>query len=189
VTGVPQSLGTFYALHNARTHVRYFDVFSDQRAQAFFSEYATSIATRDQLRIFQVSFKGVVVATRLGFQYEQELYLYHSGNDPEWDEYSISTTLLAETMKWAITQGIKVLNLSTGSDRSKTRWNPTEIMYSDGVEVAPGLVSAQISRAYDFIRDQMHPASPTRMTLAKIRSTIGNSGKESKAQARALEPD
>jgi hypothetical protein len=77
-----------------------------------------------------------------------------------------------------------VLNLSTGSDRSKTRWNPTEIMYSDGVEVAPGLVSAQISRAYDFIRDQMHPASPTRMTLAKIRSTIGNSGKESKAQAR-----
>jgi CelD/BcsL family acetyltransferase involved in cellulose biosynthesis len=189
VTDVPQSLGTFYALHNARTHVRYFDVFSDQRAQAFFSEYATSIATRDQLRIFQVSFKGVVVATRLGFQYEQELYLYHSGNDPEWDEYSISTTLLAETMKWAITQGIKVLNLSTGSDRSKTRWNPTEIMYSDGVEVAPGLVSAQISRAYDFIRDQMHPASPTRMTLAKIRSTIGNSGKESKAQARALEPD
>ena len=149
--------------------MRYFDVFSDPRARAFFNQYASDAAARDELRIFQLAFNDVVVATRVGFSFGRELYLYHSGNDPAWDKYSIMTTLLAEIMKWAIGEGVQVLNLSTGNDRSKTRWKPTEIIYSDGVEVAPGLAGDRISRAYEFLREQSHPGS-------KFRKLIGQHG-------------
>ena len=68
------------------------------------SEYASAMAARDQLRVFQIAFDGTVVATRLGFAFGNELYLYHAGNDPAWDKYSIMTTLLAEIMKWGSTR-------------------------------------------------------------------------------------
>jgi CelD/BcsL family acetyltransferase involved in cellulose biosynthesis len=183
------SLNLFYLLHKARTKVRYFDVFSDPRARSFFNEFASSMAARGELRLFQIAFKDVVVATRIGFQFGNELYLYHSGNDPAWDNYSIMTTLLAEIMKWAINEGIVILNLSTGNDRSKTRWKPTEILYNDGVEVAPGLASDRISRMYDFLRDQTHPASPMRKLVAQIRNGVRSAGARSNETNPTLDTD
>lgn len=166
---VTRNLNLFYALHRARTQVRYFDVFSDRRARSFFNEYASNVAARNEFRIFQIAFNGVVVATRLGFAFGRELYLYHSGNDPAWDNYSIMTTLLAEIIKWAIGEGFAIINLSTGNDRSKTRWKPAEIVYSDGIEVAPGMAGDRISRVYDFLREQTYPGSPIRKLITQIR--------------------
>ncbi len=186
---LPESLDLFYALHKARTRVRYFDVFSDPRARAFFNQYASAMAARNELRIFQLAFNGVVVAVRLGFKFDRELYLYHSGNDPTWDKYSIMTTLLAEIMKWAIGQGVQVLNLSTGKDRAKTRWQPAEIVYSEGIEVAPGLVGGQISRLYEFLRDQTQSGSPVRKLTSWLRSSVHMSTPQPDATAGAGETD
>lgn len=184
-----EPLDLFYSLHRARTQVRYFDVFSDPRARAFFNQYASDAAARDELRIFQLAFNGVVVATRVGFSFGRELYLYHSGNDPAWDKYSIMTTLLAEIMKWAIGEGVQVLNLSTGNDRSKTRWKPTEIIYSDGVEVAPGLAGDRISRAYEFLREQSHPGSKFRKLIGQNGVGAGETDLQSDETAPAGETD
>lgn len=165
----PSAVQTFFDLHRLRTQVRYFDVFSSPTARAFFSEYASAMASCDQLRVFQLASGNTVVATRLGFTFGSELYLYHAGNDPAWDKYSIMTTLLAEIMKWAINENVGVLNLSTGNDRSKTRWNPIEIVYDDGIEVAPGFTAEQLSRGYECLRAQTYPGS----FLKKLISPFG----------------
>jgi CelD/BcsL family acetyltransferase involved in cellulose biosynthesis len=183
----PSAVDTFFNLHKSRTQVRYFDVFSSPAARAFFSEYAVAMASRDQLRIFQLAFDDTVVATRLGFAFGDELYLYHAGNDPDWDKYSIMTTLLAEIMKWAISENVGLLNLSTGNDRSKTRWNPIEIVYEDGIEVAPGFAAEQLSQGYEFLRAQTYSG----FSLKKLVSALwsGSPAPEQQAETAALTGD
>jgi hypothetical protein len=73
-------------------------------------------------------------------------------------------------MKWAINENVGLLNLSTGNDRSKTRWNPIEIVYDDGIEVAPGFAAEQLSRGYECLRAQTYPGS----FLKKLISPFGS---------------
>jgi CelD/BcsL family acetyltransferase involved in cellulose biosynthesis len=180
----PSAVDTFLDLHKTRTQVRYFDVFASPKARAFLNEYASAMAARDQLRIFQIAFDGTVVASRLGLAFGKELYLYHAGNDPAWDKYSIMTTLLAEIMKWAIGENVELLNLSTGDDRSKTRWKPIEIVYDDGIQVAPGFAGERLSRGYEFLRAQRNPGSSLRKVISSIWS--GPRSPEHQSEAPSL---
>lgn len=41
------------------------------------------------------------------------------------------TTLLAETFKWCIANGVVNANLSIDTDVSKTRWGPFSVTYQD----------------------------------------------------------
>jgi CelD/BcsL family acetyltransferase involved in cellulose biosynthesis len=149
---VPAAISRFLLLHASRAHardtVRHADVFRSQRARAFLGEYAQRLAERDQLRVFQLCIGGEVVATRIGFLFGDELYLYYSGFDPDWGRYSVMTTVLAETIKWAIEQRLRLLNLSTGRDTSKTRWNPVEVQFRGGVQTAPHPRGRFAFRAY-----------------------------------------
>jgi hypothetical protein len=77
-----------------------------------------------------------------------------------------------------------LLNLSTGDDRSKTRWNPTEIVYDDGIEVAPGFAGERFSRGYEFLRAQTYPGSPLRKVISSIWS--GPHSPEHRAEAPSL---
>jgi len=154
-SSVADALAAFYSLHTERTAVRSSDVFASSRARKFLDEFCRFMADRDQLRIFEIKIQDVVVATRIGFKLGKELYLYHSGNAIAWDRYSIMTTLLAETIKSAIEQGYTLVNLSTGNDRSKTRWRPREVKFVDGVEIAPGIVNAYLFAAFESIRNRL----------------------------------
>jgi CelD/BcsL family acetyltransferase involved in cellulose biosynthesis len=130
---VPAALETFFRLHSMRSlatnTVAHADVFRKDNDRAFITEYALGLAQRGQLRIFQLLISGNVVATRLAFQFNGEIYLYYSGYDPTWAKYSVMTTLLVEAMKWSIEQRLVILHLSTGSDVSKLRWSPIATRY------------------------------------------------------------
>jgi CelD/BcsL family acetyltransferase involved in cellulose biosynthesis len=89
------------------------------------------------LRVFELKVADRVVASRLGFLLGDELYLYFSGFDPAMARYSVMTTTVAETIKWAIAQGVRFVNLSPGTDVSKTRWSPTTYVTCNGVLVSP----------------------------------------------------
>ncbi|MEA3181422.1 MAG: hypothetical protein QOI59_4945 [Gammaproteobacteria bacterium] len=135
----PEALVTFFRLHSMRSlatnTVAHADVFGKDNDRAFITEYALDLAQRGQLRIFQLLINGEVVATRLGFQFNDEIYLYYSGYDPTWAKYSVMTTLLVEAMKWSIDQRLGILHLSTGTDVSKLRWSPIATRYFALTEV------------------------------------------------------
>ena len=80
------------------------------------------------------------------------LYLYYSGYDPTYARYSVMTTVVAEAIKFAIANGFRTVNLSTGSDESKLRWKPRVRIYREASLVSPSLRGAVAHDSYAWVR-------------------------------------
>jgi CelD/BcsL family acetyltransferase involved in cellulose biosynthesis len=150
------ALDDFLRLHQYRADqenvTKHPNIFNSGTARDFLGDYCSHAAERDSLRVFQLKVGGDVVATRIGFQFNDEIYLYFSGFDPEWGKYSIMTLLIAEIFKWAFANGIRLVNLSSGIDRSKTRWNPAYVAWVGGYSPNAGAVSALKFRVIRYTR-------------------------------------
>jgi CelD/BcsL family acetyltransferase involved in cellulose biosynthesis len=109
------------------------DVFAAAASRAFLVEACKEFAADGALRIFRLHVSGKLVATRIGFLLNGSLYLYYSGYDPEFSRYAVMTTTAAEAIKYAIGQGVKSVNLSTGRDVWKQRWRPDETVYREAL--------------------------------------------------------
>jgi CelD/BcsL family acetyltransferase involved in cellulose biosynthesis len=142
-TEVAAGVEAFLRLHRVRaelhTTVRHKDVFATECTRLFLLDVCNRFATRDALRIFQLKHSGKIVATRIGFVLGDSLYLYYSGYDSTYAQYSVMTTLVAESIRYAIGEGFRTVNLSTGNDVSKQRWNPEFVKYRNAVLVSPSL--------------------------------------------------
>jgi len=138
---LPAALSRFVELHARRATaselVPHANVFAEHRARDLLRGIAASPSKALSLRVFQLEIAGQVIASRVGFVLEDELYLYFSGFEPAWGKYSVMTTTVAETLKWAIEQGMRRVNLSPGTDVSKTRWGAESIVTHNGVLVSP----------------------------------------------------
>ena len=139
-TELPLALNRFFALHNRRaiaSHlVRHEDVFATPHARNLLLDLAVFPGQTQRLLVFQLEILGSVVAVRLGFLLGDELYLYFSGYEPDWGRFSVMTTTVAETIKWAIDRRIRLVNLSPGTDVSKTRWGASAIVTCEGVKLS-----------------------------------------------------
>jgi CelD/BcsL family acetyltransferase involved in cellulose biosynthesis len=163
---VRKPLNTFYRLHAARgsvtdMKVKHPDRFSPPEYRGFLDELAFEMWQQDRFRIFEIEVDGETIGSRLAFIFDGTLYLYYSGFDPEWKKYAVMTLLMAEIMKWAIDQKIKIVNLSTGSDASKLRWKPSNIDYFGATEERSAR-GQTLSMGYDFV-------ARTRKALAQAR--------------------
>lgn len=138
---VPAAIERFFKLHTARAEatnmINHPNKFATPRDRDFLIDYAHHMAKRGQLRLFELEIDGTVRASRLAFMFGFEIYLFFSGYDLSWKKYSIMTLLVSETIKWAFGQGLQLVNLSTGNDRSKLRWKPSEIIFRKAVQISP----------------------------------------------------
>jgi CelD/BcsL family acetyltransferase involved in cellulose biosynthesis len=135
---ISAALDRFLALHAARAeaprmsdHPNYF---ARTECRRFFLDLCQCMGKAGKLRVFELEVLGEIVASRIAFLQDDHLYFYYSGFDPTWRKYSVMTTLMCESMKWAIRNGVQSANLSTGKDRSKLRWKPREIVYHDAMQ-------------------------------------------------------
>ncbi|WP_050477281.1 GNAT family N-acetyltransferase [Herbaspirillum rhizosphaerae] len=153
---VAPALMTFLRLHKLRAMspegVFHPNVFRDRKSRQFLTAYAGAASAQGQLRIFQLSVNGAVVASRIGFLSKRQLYLYYSGYDTAWGKYSVMTTLLIHIMQWAIAHELECVNLSTGKDQSKLRWQPLEAIQHNAVQISPRLRSDFLFKAYTHLR-------------------------------------
>jgi CelD/BcsL family acetyltransferase involved in cellulose biosynthesis len=147
VTGCDEELGDalerFFKLHQARAGATgmkpHRDSFAERKHRGFLRDVARSLGARDQFRVFELEIGGEIVASRVAFAFQSQLYLYFSGYDPKWRQYGVMTTLMAELFKWAIECGFTLINLSTGTDQSKLRWKPAEVGFQDFVQSSSSL--------------------------------------------------
>jgi hypothetical protein len=100
------------------------------------------------VRIFELMIGPEVVAVRIGFVVGDCLYLYYSGFDPAWAKYGVMTTNLAESLKYAIDGKLRTVNLSRGTDASKTRWGPRIMHFGSVLELRPRWSSRLAYRGY-----------------------------------------
>ena len=137
------ALKRFFSLHRARSGAAdmkpHRDSFRPTKHRDFLREIVDHMGTRGLLRVLQLEVGGEIIASRIAFALGRELYLYFSGYDPRWRKYGVMTTLMVETIKWAIEHGYEIINLSTGKDLSKLRWKPTEINVLDVAQSPPSL--------------------------------------------------
>ena len=138
LAGFRSGLDRFLDLHVMRadynTAVVHPNRFASQVARDFLYEVCEGLAKRGALRLFQLKIGSEIVAMRIGFVVGDSLYLYYSGFDPAWSRYSVMTTTVAETIKYAITQGLKTVNLSPTPDVSKMRWSPRQVDYASAYQ-------------------------------------------------------
>ncbi len=138
---VDAALAHFFKFHAARATVahgvHHNDVFNSVEARLFLADVCRRFAERGTLRIFQLRVDERIVAVRIAFVVSDTLYLYYSGFDPEFGKYSVMTTTVAEAIKYAISTGIKRVHLSTGSDVSKTRWDPVTVVVRNALLISP----------------------------------------------------
>jgi CelD/BcsL family acetyltransferase involved in cellulose biosynthesis len=138
------ALEDLFRLHAARIEasktVLAEDALDFPGCRAFLVDVCERFAERDALRVFRLRVGGVLVATRVGFVLGDGLYLYYSGFDPAYAKYGVMTTTAAEAIKYAISQGLRSANLSTGLDPWKMRWRPKQVNFHEGLLVTPRLL-------------------------------------------------
>lgn len=159
---IPRALDGFYGLHEMRAKLEgtttHIDRFGDTTARGFIEDLAGRLAARDAFRVFTVEIGGKPVASRIAFALPGTIYLYYSGVDPQWMKYSITTTLVAESIRYAIDNGFQNLHLSMGEDVSKTRWGPVMPVYADAIALRQGLTSQAKWEAYGRLTEaRKHP--------------------------------
>lgn len=149
---VERAIDEFLALHALRADmtgtVPHPNHFASGVSQRFLHSVCGQLASRGAVRIFQLRIGDRIVAVRIGFVVGDCLYLYYSGFDPAWARYSVMTTTVAEAIKDAISRGLKTVNLSRGTDPSKTRWGPRTIEYRGIFERRDRLVSKMAHRFF-----------------------------------------
>jgi CelD/BcsL family acetyltransferase involved in cellulose biosynthesis len=177
VDSVEPALAHFFSLHDARARlgdtVHHYNIFSTAEAQSFLTDVCKRFAARGALRIFQLLIGERVVAVRIGFIAGDTLYLYYSGYDPEFAQYSVMTTTVAEAIQYAIGHGLSRVNLSTGKDVSKARWAPVERVTRQALLMSSSRRARITNRVY---REALHaigslPALRRATTFLTRRST------------------
>jgi CelD/BcsL family acetyltransferase involved in cellulose biosynthesis len=153
---IRRGLDRFLELHvmraGVKTAVNHPNRFASEVSRDFLYEVCERLGKRGAVRLFQLKVGSQIVAMRIGFLVGGSLYLYYSGFDPRWARYSVMTTTVAEVIRYAITHGIKTVNLSPTKDISKMRWSPRRVDYNSAYEQARRLRSRLARRAYDKAR-------------------------------------
>jgi CelD/BcsL family acetyltransferase involved in cellulose biosynthesis len=149
---VREALERLFVLHSMRADmqgsVEHPDRFAGMHVRLFMHEVCHALAARQVVRVFELRIAGRVVASRIGFVVGDSLYLYYSGFDPAWSRFGVMTTTLAEAIKYAIALGLKTVNLSAGTDQSKTRWGPREVGHQSAYDFSGKLRSRLAHHAY-----------------------------------------
>jgi len=158
---VQSALERFFALHTARAElseaIKHPDHFQIDVSRRFLRDVTQRLAQRGIVRLFELRIGDEVVASRIGFVVGDSLYLYYSGYDPRWSKYSVMTTTVVEAIKYAISAGLATVNLTPGTDVSKTRWSARELELPQAVQVYPSRLSRWAWTLYQQAR------SPTRI--------------------------
>lgn len=152
------ALSRFLQLHRMRAACArgpaHPDRFASPVSQEFLYAVCERLADSGALKLFALKIGAEIVAMRIGFVVGDALYLYYSGFDPQWWNFSVITTTLAEAIKYAIGLGLRIVNLSPTRDIAKTRWGARQVDYGSAYQTRARLRSRLANSAYLRIKSE-----------------------------------
>lgn len=119
-TEVKAALPTFVHLHELSSKEKK-SFWSDEH-RAFFELVLPSLAASGYIKLFFLELAGKKVATMLVFEYADGYYLYNSGFDPAYQQWSIGTVLTGYTIQQAITENKHIYDFLRGNEEYKFRF-------------------------------------------------------------------
>ena len=171
---VRHGLDRYFELHRLRAEFtrgpRHPNRFESETSRHFLRDVCDRLSSRRVVRLFVLRIRGECVAMRLAFAVADSLYLYYSGFDPAWWKYGVMTTTVAESIKYAIENGFKTVNLSPTNIVSKSRWGPRQIDFPSAYQTGPRLRSRLANSAYLTAQTDDHRLAKVLKTFVTRRS-------------------
>ena len=128
-------------LHSRRAtvvdHRAHDDYFANDATARFARDGALALAAVGNGTVAELSVGGATIAARLVLHANDALFLSYSGVDPEQWRLGAPTFLIAASIRRAIEQGDKLVNLSLIPDSAKLRWSEQLELHNEFVVVAP----------------------------------------------------
>lgn len=120
---LPLAVDSLVAMHQKRWHARdQVTCFDNTRYVRFHHELAALALECGWLRFYQLQVAGQAIAALYCFRYQDTLYAYQIGFDPDWSVYSPGRLLIAHVIGEAIGEGMRELDWLRGGHEYKFDW-------------------------------------------------------------------
>jgi len=116
---LPEGMELFMSLHRKSDTRK--ESFMDWKMKVFFQAFADILFQEDWLKLSFLQVDGCHVATSLCFDYQNKIYLYNSGYNPEHSSLSPGIVLVAYLIREAIESGRSEFDFLRGDEPYKYR--------------------------------------------------------------------
>jgi predicted N-acyltransferase len=128
-TSIQPALNDFLELHAARAKanlkVQHPDRFVRADRRGFLREVAMTLVTSKQMKIGVLRVRERAVAAQIWLHTGDTMFMYYSGFLPEWSRYAVGLVAMSESIKYAISHGVRRVELLRGEGYYKDRWRAT----------------------------------------------------------------
>lgn len=123
IGSVKEAMETFFQLHQKRWESKgELGAFSKPLLRDFHIDIAKCFAEKGWLRLHFLTANDKPISTHCGFEYNQKVYYYLGGWDPEYARYMAGSLFMMHDIENCIQKGLKEYDLLRGTEPYKTRW-------------------------------------------------------------------
>jgi CelD/BcsL family acetyltransferase involved in cellulose biosynthesis len=143
------------------------DIFSAQVIQDFYLNLSGKLGDTGRIHVSALSLNEEILATHWGVIYGDRYYwLMPSYAGGEWGKFSVGRLLLEQVMLWAIENGLKVFDFTTGDEEYKKVWCDRQLLIYDHVDYSSvrGMVFVYVLRLIACLKS--NPTSRNLITSA-----------------------
>ena len=120
---VKEAMNTFFQLHEKRWSSRNESgIFSNNINRDFHIQVAEDFAEKEQLALFFLTFNGEPVSAIYSYEYNNKLYAYQSGFDPDYQMYHPGYLAFNGLIRYGVQKGLREFDFMRGNEEYKTRW-------------------------------------------------------------------
>lgn len=101
-------------------------VLGDPRLNSLLRRFTSELASRNEVWLTTLDIDGVPVAGWYGFTWNDTVYFYQSGRDPDWESASVGSVLTGQMIRRAIERGYTRFDFLRGREAYKLSWTSTE---------------------------------------------------------------
>jgi len=123
IGSVEEAMETFFQLHQKRWESRgELGAFNKPLVRNFHIDIAKCFAEKGWLRLYFLTVNDKPISTYYSFEYNQKVYYYLGGWDPDYSRYMIGSLFMMYDIEKCIQRGLKEYDLMRGIEPYKTRW-------------------------------------------------------------------
>ena len=100
-------------------------VLADPRLDQLLRRFTSELAGRGELWLTTLDVDGESVAAWYGFTWNDTVYFYQGGRDPQWESESVGLVLMAAMIRRAIERGYRRFDFLRGQEAYKLSWTST----------------------------------------------------------------
>ena len=149
------------------------DIFSEQVTQDFYLNLSGKLGKAGRIHVSALSLNGEILATHWGAIYGDRYYwLMPAYAGGKWTNFSAGRLLLEHEMRWAIENGLKIFDFTTGEEEYKKLLCDRQLLIYDRVDYfsITGLVFVYIQRSIACLKSNPTTRKLITSAIAGYRS-------------------